>query len=612
MNHLDRNLALLACRQPDLADLLRATPLRRVQLHLARNGMPIASYLRSATDAVPLHSRYDPLREARRTLQETAAAKSEYFILLGFGLGYGLEALLESTAGRDVHVFVIESDLEILRAGMEARDLHTCLSRPHLHFAWPVTGEALARQWQKFFDPVRAQESVYLTHAPSLSIDPALFKSAVEIIRARTHQIFVDINTMIYSSQAFLENFVANFVTASRAPGVRSFAGRFADVPCILVSAGPSLDRNIHELRSIENRALILAADTALKPLLAAGVEPHFVLSGDPRYENYLHLKDASTRDTLLVAEATTYPESFSLFAGRTLVATFENSTLSALGEILAPKGRLRAWGSVATMCLDFALLLGGRPILFVGQDLAFSEGRTYCSALHWEEKWFAGITHPQEWEERWASLLADQKIVMAQDLHGRPVASNVKLLSYWSWISAELEKHAEIPFINATEGGILQNHVQIASLKDALYRCCRRERDLKQRVRSIFLQACAEDEGINESTLADLEMEVRRLPGILARGFALCDQKDTALDPRDWAARCEQVKHEVYSLAKLAPMLDCFNQMGNISFLRKKDAQASRHASADEIRELYREYFHSLAQAAEPIRAALSRLRKP
>jgi hypothetical protein len=609
MSHLASNLALLARRQPELADLLRTTPSSRIQLTSARNGSPIGAYRRSGGAPVPLHSRYDPLLEAHRILKDIHLAGVDYFILLGFGFGYGLEALLENTSRTDAHIFVIESDLEILRAACEVRDLTSCLSVPDLHFAWPATGDDLARQWQQFFNPVYAQESVFISHPPSLVLDPALFKSAVEIIQSRTLQIFTDINTMIGSSQMFLENFVANFRRIAAMPGVKSLARRFAGVPCALVSAGPSLDRNIHELRAFQHRVLILSADTALKPLLAAGIEPAFVMTADPRRDNYLHLKDAGTRDALLVAEATAYPDSLEEFAGRALACTFEGSSLATFGEVFTAKGKLRAWGSVATMCLDFALLLGCDPILFLGQDLAFSEGRTYCSGLHWEHAWFAGVHTPEEWEDRQAAILAQSKLVGAEDAFGYPVASTDKLLSYWNWIAAEIEKHPQVRFINATEGGILKDRVQIMSLREALHRFCSEERNLSREARRLFAEAAPRDSEVDTTLLEKIRQEILMLPAILGEGFDLGRKARSGMSVREIARSCERVKQAVHALTRLAPILDCFNQTGNIAFLRRRAAQTDQDASAREILDQYLDYFQSIANAAQPVENAIRKL---
>ncbi len=610
MDHLEHNLAVLARRQPELAGILKATPLRHIQLTSARNGLPTGFYRRPEAGSVPLHSRYDPLQEARQSLKEINLKEADYFIFLGFGLGYGLDALLESTARERVHVFVVESDPEVLRAAFAARDLTALLSLPFIHFAWPTAGNELAQQWQNFFDPVQAQMSVFVSHPPSLVLDPPLYKSAAEIINSRTLQIFTDINTMIGSSQVFLANFVANLPRASSLPGVKAFAQQFAGVTCVLVSAGPSLDRNIHELRSVHNRALVLAADTALKPLLAAGVEPHFVMTADPRHENYLHLKDAITRDTYLVGEATAYPDSLASFDGRTILCTFENSSLPTLANLLASKGSLRAWGSVATMCLDFALMLGCNPIIFLGQDLAFSEGRTYCTGLHWEQEWFCDVRGPEDWQRRWAEIRAANQIVMTRDLFGRPVASTDKLVSYWNWITAEIEKHRDVNFINATEGGILRDHVQIMSLREALYRFCGEERDLRAEIRSRYAEAIEQNPALDLSVLTRIKEEDRQLQGIIRQGLDLCRPENLHLPVRELAARCERVKQSVHSLTHLAPLLDCFNQMGAFSFLRRQAAQSGAKVSNREIQESYLEYFQSISTASKTIEDGLSRLK--
>jgi len=611
LDYLERNLAALARRQPDLARLLGATTLSRIQLVPSHKGLPAAFYLRDGSDPVPLHSRYDPLQEARQSLKDVDLAQADYFILLGFGLGYGADALLERVAQERAHIFAVESDLEILRAAFAARDLTSLLALPHIHFAWPAAGNELARQWEQFFDPVRAQGSIFLSHAPSLVLNSAMFKSAVEVIKSKTLQIFTDINTLVGRMPLFLENFVTNFARASSAPGVAAFKQKFTGAPAVLVAAGPSLDRNVHELRAFQQGALILSADTALKPLLASGIEPHFVLSGDPGHENYLHLEGADAPATYLVAEATAHPGTFEQFEGRTVVCTFENSSLRAFSELLEPKGTLRAWGSVATMGLDFALLMGCNPIIFVGQDLAFTDGRTYCSGLHWEKEWFAGVGSPEDWQHRWSILRASSKTLLTEDLFGRPVESTDKLIAYWNWIGAEIEKHPGTRYINASEGGILRNNVEIMSLREALHRCCPGNHDFRGTIRSLYDGATGAARRSNTALLDKLHEESNRFQGIIESGLSLCRNPHAISTPELWA-RLEHVKEELYSLRKLAPLLDNLNQMGNVTFLRRRAALTAHSMTpveAGTIRDIYLEYFQSVSGAFETTAAALSRL---
>ena len=46
------------------------------------------------------------------------------------------------------------------------------------------------------------------------------------------------------------------------------------DITGIVVAAGPSLNKNIKELKRAKGKAFIIAVDTALKPLLREGIIP--------------------------------------------------------------------------------------------------------------------------------------------------------------------------------------------------------------------------------------------------------------------------------------------------------------------------------------------------
>ena len=55
------------------------------------------------------------------------------------------------------------------------------------------------------------------------------------------------------------------------------------DIPGILVSAGPSLNKNIKELKRAKGKAFIIAVDTAIKPLLSEGIIPDMFAVVDGR-----------------------------------------------------------------------------------------------------------------------------------------------------------------------------------------------------------------------------------------------------------------------------------------------------------------------------------------
>jgi hypothetical protein len=611
LSYFEANLALLASRQPGLARLLRSVSLEDIKIIPSACGLPTASYERNGSPLM-LHSRYQPLRDARNALKKADLSGADYFILLGFGLGYVLDALLEAKKEESNHYFVVESDLRIIRAALEARDLSSMLAHIHVHFAWPASGPELAEQWRLFFDPVRARKSAYIYHLPSVALDPGLFKSAAEIIQSQTFQIFTDINTLIGKSQEFLDNFVQNVRIAARAPGVISFSGKFRGVPAVIVSAGPSLDKNIHELRGSEDRLLILCTDTALKPLLSAGINPHFILTGDPSCVNYLHLKGASSKEAYLVAETTSFPQAFRDFEGRSIACIFENSSLRSLSDLLGNKGTLRAWGSVSTMALDFALLLKCDPIIFVGQDLAHTDGRVYCSGVYFDEEWFAGITDPEGWKKRLDEIRSSRRTVAAEDIFERPVESTDKLMAYWNWMIKVMRDHPDVHFINATEGGILREFVTISSLKEALSRYCRMNRDLRRQVRDAYAAAQQPNLMYPGVDLSVLTGELAAIEDTLKLGLRLCKPNGNG-SPQEIIRRLDTLKESIHYNVHIAPLMDCFNQVGNFRFLRRR-SELEGFSSAEllpALRDIYSEYFASVREALMKISKALQQIHR-
>jgi hypothetical protein len=602
LDTLAENLAVLAARQPDLAAALAMLPPGPVEIFPSASGVPSARVHRAGTPALPLHSRYDPIKEARQSIAWSDLAGADHYVLLGFGLGYPLEALLEQNLDAEAAFFVVESDLQILLAAFAARDLRSLLSLPRLHFAWPVSGPALAEQWKSFLDPVRARKNAFVPHPPSIALAPDLFRSAAEIIQSETFQVFTDINTLVAQSRTFLENFQRNLPFSLPAPGVNVFAGQFRGIPGILVSAGPSLDKNIHELRHCSDRALILATDTTLKPLLAAGIEPHFVLTGDPNYANYLHLKGVPVNRALLVAESTAHPACFEDFSGRTVVCSYENSSLRSIAGILNHKGVLRAWGSVATMALDFAFLLGCDPVIFVGQDLAHSSNRTYCSGLYFQDDWFAGNIGPEDWQKRWDEHRSQYRVIQMTDIFGHPVETTDRLAAYWNWITKEIEAHKGIRFVNATEGGILKDGVEVISLREALFRYAVSKRAIRQHIQDLFDAGRGKPPSLEAAAFRALSKEARQIESILCAGIS----RDSSDSPEKLHRRLEGRKDQVYAEAPgLASLLDCFNQMGNLQFLRRRSALRAS-SSAEQVRSVYEDYFATLRQAMEIVRPAL------
>jgi hypothetical protein len=165
---------------------------------------------------------------------------------------------------------------------------------------------------------------------------------------------------------------------------VNEVGRRFAGRPAIVISPGPSLEKNIDVLRQAQGRALLLAPLQTLRRLHREGIRPDFLVVLDSQDQTvapidfFAGVPDAWLPD--LIAAATTHPNVLRRFSRVHFFAA-----ASPLDRLLHT-GKEFSWpelnaGSVSISCMRLAHHWRCSSITLVGQDLAFAEGKRYADA---------------------------------------------------------------------------------------------------------------------------------------------------------------------------------------------------------------------------------------
>ncbi|MBI2838364.1 MAG: motility associated factor glycosyltransferase family protein [Acidobacteria bacterium] len=421
----------------------------------ARNGDPTL-LVRSAAGDLYLHSSYNPLDEGRLLAEDFDRGEADLIVLLGCGLGYHLESLLASLSP-DVALVVIERDPQIFSHFLGRRDWRDLLKPFDYSFIVGADVPRLRAHLPRVPFFTRPLKPATWSHAPSVRIASEFYAEAERAVLVFLRDNLINIQTLLAHAPVFFENVIANMQLLVTHHGVRDLFGRFSGQPIILVGAGPSLDLNGHLLRRVHDRALIVAADTAIKPLLQIGVEPHLVVASDPMAVNAAHLAGLPPLSSVLVGEPSLNPSIFSGFPGDIRIYTLDEAPQRLLAEYFGEKGTLSAWGSVSTCALDLALKLGGDPIIFTGQDLAYTGSRVYCSGTVYEAAELEGM---QRWapnpDAYWAARIGSMNTIDVTAIDGRPTRTIAAMRGYASHMQQQMRSHPDRQFINATEGGIL------------------------------------------------------------------------------------------------------------------------------------------------------------
>jgi len=438
-------------------DLLDCEPMsgERVRKAITRSGD-----LNVEVEGFPYHSAYDPKREAAKFYGAYPIEKSDVILQFGWGLGYCADILI-SRMKPSARVIVFEPDEELFRLFKTHVDQSRIANDPRFQF---VVGSSV----RHFFDAWTLQgcretdEFLWIIWPGAEQLHRSLATLLQESFKMRLRDHAANLLTHFQNGGMYFENALANFEYQTDPDAGRLF-GRLRGIPLVIVSAGPSLDRNIRELRGVEDRCFILAVDTALRPLLAAGVQPHAVLIADPTELNARHVVGALPESVYLIAEQAIHNSALRAASRRFLfgLGLFPDFLCGKFG---LSKSSLQIWGSVATGALDLACRMGASPIIFAGQDLAFSWDRDYA-----RHTMFDGRPFDIDREGTHREV----------DIWGRDVRTTENLIAYRDFFVRKIRQTSGVRFINATEGGILTDAVEILSLRDALAQSCSRPHDI-------------------------------------------------------------------------------------------------------------------------------------
>ena len=218
--------------------------------------------------------------------------------------------------------------------------------------------------------PEKAQNDEYEQQVNKLLED---FKMAF------VHRI-ASINTVKMQGARLLKQGLDNLPAVAAAIPFSKMIGQFEGSPMLIVSPGPSLDKNIDQIKDFKGRALIVAAAQSALALATAGVVPDIVVVADPNEMQYLLDGVPMDQVTALVLGVTCHPELYRQYAGK--IITFNaNLGLDAwISDIFKDTTTLPAGGSVSTDALCMGVFLKCSPVIIVGQDLSFAGDKQYAS----------------------------------------------------------------------------------------------------------------------------------------------------------------------------------------------------------------------------------------
>ncbi|MCK4872240.1 MAG: DUF115 domain-containing protein [Phycisphaerales bacterium] len=470
---LERNLAALAAHNADAAKAVRAAqpyPAGGDTMRFAETpqGVPSASW-----HGKSLASKHRPLDEAKRVADGIDIQANPIVVVLGFALGYHVHELGKRMGPTGV-IVVFEPDLSLLRTVFEHVDCRWLADVNVLLLTDPEDGAALSRGLRGV-EGLLAQGAAFCEHGPSrarLGESATVFSETFTAFVAATT---TSVTTTLVQMSTTIRNTLVNLRQYVGGSGIADLKDLCKGRPGIVVSAGPSLARNVDLLAEpgVRDRCAIISVQTVLRPLLGKGIKPHFVTALDYHEISrrfYEGLTEEDVQGVQLVCEAKANSAILASFPGRIRCASDRLADHLLTDALDQPMGAIEAGATVAHLSFYLAQYLGCDPIIFIGQDLGFTDGLYYAADNPIHDVWAPELNpfntlEMMEWQRIMRHRLRLRK---TEDQHGRAIWTDEQMHTYRNQFERDFAA-APQTIIDATEGGTRKQHTVIMTLREAI-----------------------------------------------------------------------------------------------------------------------------------------------
>lgn len=473
------------------------------------------------------HAIYDSLPE--ETTPQQALSRTRLVVLLGAQVSPEARELIENT---QCILLVFEPDEQALSTFMDTfppaklgRSGLFCFTgdpysfSPSLQDLLPT--EILQTGFPVFFQTERIEEQ-YASWAQTVReyLEILFYRQAIYPILGQAFTRSLPIRTitrgLFYDQQLHCYENIHEYAIR---PDISGIHNAFAGETAILVAAGPALAAKIDFIRENRDRTVVICVNNAVKPLLEAGIKPHFVIINDTSIASGQVFKHISaTPETILVGHCLS-DLGGDRFRHKFLFGTF-------LPELFAPRPMLRLHGSVISTAFSLARHLGCARCVFVGVQLA--------SNNPWGLSYAKGAVKPDAPTHKKELIHKHPQLYPVATPAGESLFTTLNFRDAALWLSEEI-RISGIPCINTCESSILfgagitfQDAPQLP------------ERNLKRRFSDLFtvqgtppdlskVLAFIKSEHKKWRDIASVLEQLNRSDGkdFVARGLAILEQLD-------------------------------------------------------------------------------------
>ncbi|SDT85489.1 6-hydroxymethylpterin diphosphokinase MptE-like protein [Desulfobacula phenolica] len=480
-NYYESNLELLKKNHPSVwKQITEDQPEAIGEISFAPNGNPNLKVTNGHGNSILLHNEANPEKESIDFLEKIPKDHKGFVAILGMGLCYSALNILDKRLLLQ-RLALFELEPRIFIQALRYTDLSPILKDPRLILGIGTKNE-ISETLSTATRTLQLEDSNIFHHLPSFDFNPDGYNKLKDDLYAHLNGLNVEGATTRILGKKFLNNRFKHICTIHHQHLLEHIQNKFDGIPAILVAGGPSLDKNIHLLKQVQEKAVIIAVDTVLPALLKNGVHPHFLTCIDPNDLTFEKFADVipEVKDIALICTSWVNPKTPKVFPSGQIFWTFTGKPMEAwLNSLLGGKLLTGGASTVAHLNLIAAHMLGCDPIIFIGQDLAYPGS---APASHAKGTVLQG-TAPKE------TVTNHVQGETVTGINGEILRTNRSFLSMKKIFESTIAR-SERSHINATQGGANIEGTKILTLQDAMDKYCNTLTDTTQRLKEFHSTA--------------------------------------------------------------------------------------------------------------------------
>lgn len=392
-----------------------------------------------------VHSVYNTENEV---FQMTKKINKDAEVTILFGIGDGtvvdfllnnykkLKKIIVVEPSRSIfELFMEKVELEnIIKSALEREVLITFIVNQPVEFSASLLKQELANCYN-----ISVCVHVYI-----YSLFSEYYYNLNEAVKKQLKLALISVNTVSVQWKIWMINSLRNLACKQVYP-VELIKKSFDKKTVVLVSAGPSLNKNMHLISELSSYCTIVAVGSAIGVLDGMGIGPDYRVAIDAYPAEKTIFDNLNNQRGELIFSNQLYYDILPNYPGKKIRYLLNTDYLGKY--FYKSEGidfvEIESGPSVANGAVDLICALGAKQVIFLGQDFSYTKEGLHAKGLN-----EASIQADQEW-------LKNMDYIETTNIYGDTVYTMSQYLAMKQVMETTIKKHVGVEFINASEGGL-------------------------------------------------------------------------------------------------------------------------------------------------------------